>query len=77
MQKFTLNEIANLLSRTSKTRVYTVERVWDWCKNEGLRYEPIPDTIQGVSYKRVWIDKEDLKAFLQDKGFDVDYIFPE
>jgi hypothetical protein len=76
MRKYSLNEIANLLTRTNPCKVYTAERVWQWCR-EGLRYEPLPDSIQGVSYKRVWIDENDLKDFLQRKGFDVDYIFTE
>jgi hypothetical protein len=76
MRMYTLNEISNLLTKASPTRVYTMQRIWNWCQNEGLRYEAIPNGIRGASYKPVWIREDELKRFLQEKGFDVEAVCP-
>jgi hypothetical protein len=75
MRKYTLNEVAGLLTRMNPTRVYSAEKVWQWCQ-EGLRYEWI-DNIRGVSYKPVLIAEEDLESFLEGKGYDVNHIFTD
>ncbi len=75
MRMYTLNEISNLLTKASPTRVYTVQRIWSWCQNEGLCYEATPSSVRGVSYKPVWIRESELKRFLQAKELDVDTIF--
>ncbi|MBD0383282.1 hypothetical protein [Paenibacillus sedimenti] len=53
-----------------------MQRIWNWCQNEGLRYEAIPNGIRGASYKPVWIREDELKQFLQEKGFDVEAVCP-
>jgi hypothetical protein len=75
MKMYTLSDISSLLTNASPTKVYSVQRVWAWCQNEGLRYEAIPNGIRGVSYKPVWIREDELKRFLQIKGFDIELIF--
>lgn len=73
MRMYTLNEVSNLLTKASPTKVYTVQRIWEWCQKEGLQYESIPNKVRGVSYKPVWI-REDSLTFLKVKGFDIDNI---
>ncbi|KZE67266.1 hypothetical protein AV545_23495 [Paenibacillus jamilae] len=75
MRMYTLNEISNLLTKASPTRVYTMQRIWNWCQNEGLHYKAIPSGVRGVSYKPLWIREDELKRFLEVKGFDVEAIF--
>jgi glutamate formiminotransferase len=76
MRMYTLNEISNLLTNASPTRVYTMQRIWNWCQNEALRYEVIPSGVRGVSFKPVWIREDELKSFLQKKGFNTETLFP-
>ncbi|MUG73210.1 hypothetical protein [Paenibacillus validus] len=75
MRKYTLSEISSLLTKASPTKVYSMQRIWSWCQNEGLRYETIPNAVRGVAYKPVWIREDELKGFLQTKGFGVEAIF--
>lgn len=77
MRMYTLNEISNKLTLAHPTRIFTTQRIWEWCQHEGLRYEAVPSGIRGVSYKPVWIREDELSGFLQVKGFDVDRIFPD
>lgn len=76
MRMYTLNEISNLMTKASPTRVYTMQRIWSWCQNEGLCYELTPSSVRGISFKPVWIREDELKRFLQAKEFDVEAIFP-
>ncbi|WP_035157096.1 hypothetical protein [Cohnella thermotolerans] len=75
MRMYTLSEISSLLTKASPTKVYSMQRIWSWCQNEGLRYEAIPNAVRGVAYKPVWIREDELKRFLQTKGFGVEAIF--
>ncbi|WP_156497355.1 hypothetical protein [Paenibacillus jamilae] len=52
-----------------------MQRIWNWCQNEGLHYKAIPSGVRGVSYKPLWIREDELKRFLEVKGFDVEAIF--
>lgn len=76
MRMYTLNEISNLMTKASPTRVYTMQRIWSWCQNEGLSYELTPSRVRGISFKPVWIREDELKRFLQAKEFDVEAICP-
>lgn len=53
----------------------TQERVWQWIEKEGLHAERVPDNIR-VGTRPYLIAESDLIAFLQEKGWDVDLIFP-
>lgn len=75
MRMYTLNEISNLLTKANSTKVYSMQRIWSWCQNEGLRYEMIPNGVRGISYKPVWIREDELKRFLQIKEYDLKNIF--
>jgi hypothetical protein len=75
MKMYTLSNVSSLLTNASPTKVYTVQRIWDWCQKKGLRYEPIPSSVRGVSYKPVWLREDDLREFLQAKGFDTEKLF--
>lgn len=74
-EKYALNEISNLMTKASPTRVYTMQHIWSWCQNEGLGYEAIPNAVRGVSYKPVWIYEDELKKFLEHKRIDVEPLF--
>lgn len=76
MRMYTLNEISNLLTKASPTKVYTMQRIWGWCQKEGLQYESIPYRVRGVSYKPIWIREDSLRAFIEMKGFNIEGIFP-
>lgn len=75
MKFYTLSEVANKLTISSRSRLVTPDRVWQWIKNEGLRAERVPDNIRVGSIPYL-ISESDLIAFLQEKGWDVDLIFP-
>ncbi|WP_146067757.1 hypothetical protein [Brevibacillus laterosporus] len=77
MRMYTLSEISSLLTKASHTKVYSMQRIWSWCQNEGLRYETIPKAVRGVAYKPIWIREDELKRFLQVKGLDYETIFAD
>lgn len=74
MRMYTLSEISNLLTKASRTKVYSMQRIWTWCQEGQLSYEVMPSNISGVSYKAIWISEDELKRFLYEKRFDVDTI---
>lgn len=75
MRYYTLSEVANKLTKASRTMLVTQERVWQWIEKEGLHAERVPDNIR-VGTRPYLIAESDLIAFLQEKGWDVDLIFP-
>ncbi|MEZ2658682.1 hypothetical protein ACBP89_11425 [Aneurinibacillus aneurinilyticus] len=76
MRMYTLSEISSVLTKASPMKVYSMQRIWSWCQNEGFRYELLPNAVRGVAYKPVWIREDELKRFLQAKGIGVDAVFP-
>ena len=75
MKFYTLSEVANKLTISSRSRLVTPDRVWRWIKNEELKAERVHDNIR-VGSRPYLIAETDLIAFLQEKDWDIDSIFP-
>ncbi len=75
MNYYSISEVANMLTNSSRSRLVTPDRVWQWIKNEGLRAERVPDNIR-VGSRPYLIAETDLIVFLQEKDWDIDSIFP-
>ncbi|MGO0059759.1 hypothetical protein ACTID9_07075 [Brevibacillus fluminis] len=75
MNYYSISEVANMLTNSSRSRLVTPDRVWQWIKNEGLRAERAPDNIR-VGSRPYLIAETDLIVFLQEKDWDIGSIFP-
>lgn len=75
MNYYSISEVANILTNSSRSRMITQERVWQWIEREGLRAERVPSNLR-VGSRPYLIAESDLVAFLQKKGWDVEMIFP-
>lgn len=74
---YTVSQIAHKLSVHGRSRMVSEDAVYGWVRQGKLHVERIPGNIRGVGKYPFWIDKEHLKAFLQELNYDVDRLFPD
>lgn len=73
---YTLANIARMLSASPYGRFVTEDKVRRWVKEGLLEVERVPEYVQGWGKYPYWVEENHLKAFLQEKGYDVTSLFP-
>ncbi|MGC5326252.1 hypothetical protein [Brevibacillus sp. SYSU BS000544] len=77
MEKYyTVATIAQRLSINSR-RMVSDEAVYGWIRQGKLQVERISGNIRGVGKYPYYVERANLKVFLQDMNYDFDRIFPE